>query len=203
MLALWQLSSLDFGSTTPTGPLPSQVHLCTTRGLSKSPTYACRRIFMSAIALLIDSVKAVASSARVIADTLETAVNRASAVPFAALSEEEIQEWDLELLQDEASSSTRTRPAPTTGSDYNSIARALPALPVLCLDICGRLGGTQEEVRARAQRAWDAGCWAKAVLEGKIPKPRPTPKIPQKAACYIILRAPGLAHPVRVDSAAE
>ena len=72
-----------------------------------------------------------------------------------------------------------------------------------CLDLCRRLAGTPTEVRARAQRAWDAGQWAKATLENKVAKPRPTPKLALQATCYIILRGPGIERPVRVASSAE
>ena len=51
--------------------------------------------------------------------------------------------------------------------------------------------------------AWEAGLWAKATLEGIVPKPRPTPKFHLRPTVYIIIRAPSVSRPVRVDSAAE
>ncbi|CAK9052664.1 Uncharacterized protein (Fragment), partial [Durusdinium trenchii] len=88
-------------------------------------------------------------------------------------------------------------------SGYHEVARALLPLPEHCLDLCRRLAGSPTEVRARAQRAWDAGQWAKATLENKVAKPRPTPKLALQATCYIILRGPGIERPVRVASSAE
>lgn len=63
--------------------------------------------------------------------------------------------------------------------------------------------GTSSEVRARAVRAWEAGPWAKATLEHRVAKPRPTPKLALQATCCIILRGPGIDRPVRVSSSAE
>ena len=76
-------------------------------------------------------------------------------------------------------------------------------LPGYCIDLCVRLGGTKEEVEFRARRAWEAGLWAKATLDGVVPKPRPTPKFHLRPTIYIIIRAPSVVRPVRVDSAAE
>ncbi|CAK9097604.1 unnamed protein product, partial [Durusdinium trenchii] len=105
------------------------------------------------------------------------------------------------------SSALSTSSLPRGDSGYYSaldqVARSIPPVPAHCIDLCNRLGGTQEEVKARATRAWEAGHWAKAVLEGKINRPRPTPKVAQKPSCYIILRAPGITSPIRVDTAAE
>ena len=96
----------------------------------------------------------------------------------------------------------------TVGSDfstesYHRVAASLDPLPGYCIDLCVRLGGTKEEVEFRARRAWEAGLWAKATLEGVVPKPRPTPKFHLRPTIYIIIRAPSVVRPVRVDSAAE
>ena len=96
----------------------------------------------------------------------------------------------------------------TVGSDfstesYHRVAASLDPLPGYCIDLCVRLGGTKEEVEFRARRAWEAGLWAKATLQGVVPKPRPTPKFHLRPTIYIIIRAPSVTRPVRVDSAAE
>ena len=75
--------------------------------------------------------------------------------------------------------------------------------PPACHQLCISIGATPEERAARVQRAWEAGHWARATLEGRISKPRPTPKVANRPTTYIVLRAPGLAHPVRVSTAAE
>ena len=76
-------------------------------------------------------------------------------------------------------------------------------MPQSQVDLCSRLGSSPEEARARAQRAWEAGIWAKATLEGRIPKPRPTPKLSLRPSIYLVIRGPGVVRPVRVGSAAE
>lgn len=164
------------------------------------------------VAILVSAVKAAASTLRLLANSLEAAADQAAVAPVAVLSEVDLRDWELDEQQ-EPSSTSSSRPAPSQAplvrepsalaSGYDQVARSLPALPDHCVDICCRLAGTQEEVRARAQRAWEAGCWAKATIEGKVAKPRPSPKLAQKATCYIILRGPGISAPLRVDSAAE
>ena len=74
-----------------------------------------------------------------------------------------------------------------------------------CVELCSRLGATAEEGRERAKRAWEAGLWAKACDQGRVPTPRPTPKLASnlKNTVYIILKAPGVREPVRVSSAGE
>ena len=89
-------------------------------------------------------------------------------------------------------------------SGYAQVASSLSRAPQSCIELCARVGSSPEEARSRAQRAWEAGLWAKAVVEGKVPTPRPTPKLPgYRNSCYVVLRAPGLEHPVRVASAAK
>ena len=97
-------------------------------------------------------------------------------------------------------------PAPTNYStnSYHDVAAELTRAPDFCLALCSRLAlGSGPAIERRAQRAWEAGLWAKATLEGRVPKPRPCPKIDLKPEVYIIVRAPGLDHPVRVSTAAE
>ncbi len=87
---------------------------------------------------------------------------------------------------------------------YHRVADSLEPLPGYCLDFCLRLGGTKNEIEFRARRAWEAGLWARATLQGLVAKPRPTPKLPgPRNSVYIIVRAPSVSAPTRVDSAAE
>lgn len=82
--------------------------------------------------------------------------------------------------------------------------RSLPPCPLSCLDLCNLLGPTESVAISRAKRAWEAGCWAKVVAEGKVPYPRATPPLPGtlRNSVYVILQAPGLEHPVHVRFAA-
>ena len=48
-------------------------------------------------------------------------------------------------------------------NSYHEVANLLTQVPEFCVDLCSRLG----DPRPRAQRAWEAGTWARAVLEGK------------------------------------
>ncbi len=87
---------------------------------------------------------------------------------------------------------------------YHQVAATLDPLPGYCLDFCLRLGGTKNQIEYRAKRAWEAGLWARATLQGLVPKPRPSPKLPgPKNSVYIIVRAPTVLAPTRVDTAAE
>eukprot|EP00435_Cladocopium_sp_Y103_P058907 s356_g20.t2 len=85
---------------------------------------------------------------------------------------------------------------------YEEVANSIPPLPHHSFDLCSRLAGPDPPV-FRARRAWQAGHWARAVVEGKIVKPRPTAKITQRSTVYIIVQGPGIDKPVRVASAAR
>lgn len=83
------------------------------------------------------------------------------------------------------------------------MAATLTPVPVHCLSICSKLSGSDGSVRERAQRAWTAGCWAKATTDGKASKPRPTPKVNHPPVVCIIVRGPGILRPVRCSNSAE
>eukprot|EP00435_Cladocopium_sp_Y103_P036998 s1336_g9.t1 len=107
-------------------------------------------------------------------------------------------------------SSVASEPAPSPGpqpgrafKSYDEVASGLTGAPPAAFDFCNRLSGTDASVKERVQRAWEAGLWAKAVLAGHIPKPRPTQQISFRPQIYVILRAPGLAEPTAVSSAAD
>ena len=162
----------------------------------------------AALHILIEAVQASARALRGLADNLERAAAAAERGPAAGsdrvteVSTDTI-DWDLVTEALEAERDQRTGASGTNFSSYHDVEKSIPPLPDHCVDLCGRLGGTIEDVKSRATRAWIAGCWAKATLEGKIPKPRPTPKIALQATTYIILKGPGVQRPTRVSSAAE
>lgn len=80
----------------------------------------------------------------------------------------------------------------------------VPDCPEHLVAICRRLRGKQPSPEFRARRAWEAGFWAKQVLDGKRSKPLPSPPLEGfKPAVYIILRAPGVECPTRVSTASE
>ncbi|CAK8990023.1 unnamed protein product [Durusdinium trenchii] len=162
----------------------------------------------AALHILIEAVRASARALRGLADNLERAAAAAERGPSAGsdrvteVSTDTI-DWDLVTEALEAERDQRTGAPCTNFSSYHDVEKSIPPLPDHCVDLCGRLGGTIEDVKSRATRAWIAGCWAKATLEGKIPKPRPTPKIALQATTYIILKGPSVQRPTRVSSAAE
>ena len=117
--------------------------------------------------------------------------------------------WCRSLLQilHPLSALGHPQPQPTVDfstESYHRVADSLEPLPGYCLDLCVRLGGTKNEIEFRAKRAWEAGLWARATLQGLVAKPRPTPKLPgPRNTIYIIVRAPSVSSPTRVDTAAE
>ena len=170
---------------------------------------------------LAEAVRTVIATLRSLANTLESALARAevtNSVP-PVLDLESAHSWEFPASaapepaavqfstprNGSAPALTASSPARTSYStnSYHEVADSLPGLPGYCLDWCIRLGGTKEEITARASRAWFAGCWARAAADGRVPKPRPTPQLSLRATVYVILRAPGLDRPVRVGTAAE
>ena len=111
---------------------------------------------------------------------LEAAANRAEGIsagsytgPPAVLSEpSEASTWDvvppLPATPERRTTSWAQGSARSNSSAYDDVARSIPDLPEACIDLCNRLSGTPSSVRARALRAWNAGCWAGAVLEGSL-----------------------------------
>eukprot|EP00435_Cladocopium_sp_Y103_P072211 s47_g39.t1 len=150
---------------------------------------------MSGLAILIAAIRSAVSALRYTATALEEAVDRAESLSGPAPSE--VSDWDYIPSDPTAGSS------PAASCGYNDVAKFITAVPQGALDLCSKLGGSEEDRRARAQRAWEAGKWARATIEGKVPTPRPSTKLPQKPTVYIILKAPNVRGPVRVATAAE
>ena len=59
-----------------------------------------------------------------------------------------------------------------------------------------RLGGSVDLARARIQRAWTAGEWARAVLAGRVGSPNRSPQLSLPPRIYVVLRSPDLPGPV-------
>lgn len=160
---------------------------------------------MSESGILKATIRSAISGLRGIADSLESALNRlshdSSVVPSAG-SQSEPPEWDI--VSEVPAARSASAPAVDLVSDslfssdpYSAVARSIPPIPQFAVDLCSRLGSS---ARARAVRAWEAGHWAKATLEGHIPKPRPTEKLRLQATVYIVVRAHGLEQPTVVHS---
>ena len=143
---------------------------------------------MSAGALLAESIRVAVSGLRAIASALEEALRR-----FDNLNNDSGPAVDLESAEGRArpssdwglvTSAVVSEPPANTpplvasvpalsvaGTDfstesYHRVACSLDPLPGYCLDLCVRLGGTKEELEFRARRAWEAGLWARATLQG-------------------------------------
>lgn len=89
---------------------------------------------------------------------------------------------------------------PTGRNAYNHVASLINTVPEEAVALCNRLGLSG---RARAQRAWEAGIWAKAFLERKVVKPRATPKLSLQNTIYLVVRAPGIVRPCVAHSFSE
>ena len=211
----WLLRCLDFGwpfgLSFPLGFLLPPHRLPT---LYLPCTHASRRICMnapSATSILIECVRQVARSLRGLANSLERAADRAEGLPgpqpTPSISSDTVDtvEWDLITQLDALSGHPVSSSGPTRSlaASYHEVASSIPPLPDHCLDLCRRLGGTAADVKSRALRAWEAGHWAKATWEERVPKPRPTSKLALQNTVYIILKGPNISRPVRVSSAAE
>ncbi|CAE7226712.1 unnamed protein product, partial [Symbiodinium sp. CCMP2456] len=78
----------------------------------------------------------------------------------------------------------------------------LPSLPDSCLGLCRALTLSELTAHQRAERAWLAGCWARAVLTAEADRHDPTPPIGLSSRYYCILRASGRESPAVVSSLA-
>ena len=106
--------------------------------------------------------------------------------------------------------SVRSGAAPSVGGasnssngDYNGLASEIPAVPDFVVRLCANLVGSKLSSRERATRAWEAGWWARFVLEEKIHKPRPTRPIELGNTTYVVLRADGHVCPLVCQKAGD
>lgn len=91
----------------------------------------------------------------------------------------------------------------SSSSTYNSLAAEIPEVSGEALRLCGNLKGGKLSLKQRAERAWAAGWWARFVLEGRVLKPRPTTPCDLANTTYVVIRAPRITSPVRVEKASD
>ena len=85
---------------------------------------------------------------------------------------------------------------PQVGSETRAqILASFPAVPDHLLVLCEALTLAAGPTEARAHRAWVAGCWARAVLDGRVRTPNRTPPIQLAPRAYVVLRAAGIRCP--------
>ena len=83
----------------------------------------------------------------------------------------------------------------------DQILRSFPDCPNRLLQLSRRLGGLQPFAESRIRRAWVAGLWAQAVLEGRVFSPNRTEPIQLRSRIYVVLRCAGVSTPVAFSSA--
>ena len=86
-------------------------------------------------------------------------------------------------------------------SQYNALAEEIPAVPDFAVALCSRLSAGSLSARQRAERAWEAGWWAKFVLAGRISKPRPSRLCDVPNSIYVVLKASNYQCPLYVQTA--
>ena len=105
---------------------------------------------------------------------------------------------------DSAGSSDRLPNPPTLSSQTLPESRAaieasFPPLPLHLLDTARSLRSTVSSPQERAKRAWVAGCWASAVLNGRSTTPNATPQLQLPSRVYVVIQTPFCSH-VQVTS---
>ena len=81
------------------------------------------------------------------------------------------------------------------GETRAEIEASFPVCPQRFLDSASSLGSGTSDGRSRIQRAWAAGNWTKAVLQGRAGSPNRTPQLSLQPKVYVVLRADGLSRP--------
>eukprot|EP00435_Cladocopium_sp_Y103_P009449 s4386_g2.t1 len=77
----------------------------------------------------------------------------------------------------------------------DQIAATFRSCPSHLRSLGGKLAGGSVPGVDRIERAWTAGCWAKAVLDSRVHSPCRTPPIDIRSRCYAVVRAPSLDFP--------
>ena len=85
----------------------------------------------------------------------------------------------------------------------DQILASFPQCPGRLLALSTRLGCSQADSEERLRRAWTAGQWAKAVLEGRCHSPNRTPPLDQRSRFYAIVKCEGIFVPVIYRSSAS
>ena len=91
--------------------------------------------------------------------------------------------------------------ASTVGSETRAdIQATFPLCPSHWITQANRLGGYRSAVVGRVQRAWLAGCWARAVLDGRVATPARSVQLEVRPRYYVVLRCEGVDCPVVFES---
>ncbi|CAE7699828.1 unnamed protein product [Symbiodinium sp. CCMP2592] len=95
------------------------------------------------------------------------------------------------------SSPLRVPEYPLQGSpeSRSQIKASFPSLTVELRDTCRNLHGGSLDWRLRALTAWEAGCWARAVLDQRVSTPNSLGSVGLPNRLYCILSAEGLDRP--------
>ena len=106
------------------------------------------------------------------------------------------------LVRSTLSSPLRVPEYPLLGPlrSREEVAESFPALPDSLRDTCRSLRGSGLSWGARAERAWRAGCWARAVLESWAECPDRSEPLGLSNRVYCVLAARGLAEPALLRS---
>ena len=92
----------------------------------------------------------------------------------------------------------------TVGSETRAdIQATFPLCPSYWISQATRLGGDRSAVEGRVQRAWLAGCWARAVLGGRVATPARSVQLEVRPRYYVVLRCEGVDCPVVFESSAS
>lgn len=93
---------------------------------------------------------------------------------------------------------------PIEGESRAAIAASFPHCPQRFLHLASRLSRAPSySAEERIERAWVAGCWAGAVLRGRVGSPNRTPQLSLQPRVYVVLRAEGLSEPAVYQSSAS
>ena len=94
-------------------------------------------------------------------------------------------------------SPSRASQASSVGSETRtSIAGSFPLCPHSWVATASsRLRGSALSPAQRAARAWTAGCWARAVLDGRVSSPNSTPTIELRNGFWVVVRCENCAAP--------
>lgn len=158
---------------------------------------------MNAVELLLETVRSVISGLRGLASSLEAGLHQYEAAQSAALVDFDLESARSAITHRSPPASPGVSFASSARSAYCQVASSIIPPPAYCFGFCSSLSGSAAEVEQRVQRACKAGIWAKATLDGRVDKPRPTPKLRIEPAVYIVVRAPGVDRPVRLATATE
>ena len=90
--------------------------------------------------------------------------------------------------------------APSVAASTSSESRAVvlssfPEIPQDLLRLANRLSGSRLSGPQRVQRAWTCGCWAGAVLAGRVPSPNQAEQLELANRYYCVLSCARLSEP--------